>query len=92
MKTLVSVVVDLAFDDTDEKANLAEARSEVVHMDEDTVLVNGLGRGHHADEELDTVTRICYNFVQDMTLLVTILVVGCTLSSAGGSHDGVREP
>ena len=67
----------LAYDDTDENVNLAEARSEVVHLDEDTVLGKGLGRGHQTDEDF-------LQLDQDMTLLVTIFDMGYRAARAVG--------
>ena len=55
------------------------ARTEVVHVDEDKVFERGPGRGGPADKEWGTVTQTIYNLVQDVqdvTHLVTILVIG----------------
>ena len=66
----------MAIDDTDEDANLAEVRTEVVHMDEDKVLEEVSAEDVYADVELDIVTRIFYNLGHVVTHLVTILVIG----------------
>ena len=69
-------MVDLAIDDTDEDAKLAEVRTEVVHLDEDKVLEGVLAEDVYADEDMDLVTRIFYNLGQVVTHLEAILVIG----------------
>ena len=68
--------MDKATDDTDEVANLAEVKTEIVHVDEDNVFERGTGRGRLADEEWGPGMQTFYSLVQDVTHLVTILVVG----------------
>ena len=83
--TQLTVALDVATDNTDEDANLAEARTGVELLDENKVL-RGTCRGRHADEEWDMVTQAYYNLVQDVPHFVIFVFVGfgaaCALARA----------